>query len=171
MTRSGPLTEEQGVAIGDGLRGGLSEWEAFLQANSHLLLRRPALLFQEAANEPDTSSPARAALQRYSAGLEKRPWFRRANKLQQRSPCLMTLAGHTSEVSCCAFSPDGSRIVSGSSDRPARVWNSRTGELIATLAGHGRNGIVRCAFSPDGMFILSAVEEIPSSAAARPMTR
>ena len=153
------------------MRGALTEWEAFLQAKSHVLLRRPALLFQEAANEPDTYSPARAARERQAAGLETRPWVLTADKAQQRSPCLLTLAGHTSEVSCCAFSPDGTRIASGSADRTVRVWNSRTGELIATLAGHGRNGITRCAFSPDGKFILSGVDEIPSSASApRPMT-
>ena len=37
---------------------------------------------------------------------------------------LKTLKGHTSSVSSVAFSPDGKRIVTGSSDTTARVWFS-----------------------------------------------
>ncbi|KAJ1447773.1 WD40-repeat-containing domain protein [Pelagophyceae sp. CCMP2097] len=35
--------------------------------------------------------------------------------------------GHTSRVECCAFSPDGKRIVTGSNDKTAQLWDAETG--------------------------------------------
>ena len=35
---------------------------------------------------------------------------------------VLTLKGHASEVRGAAFSPDGTRIVNGSSDNTAKVW-------------------------------------------------
>ena len=35
-----------------------------------------------------------------------------------------------------AFSPDGSRVVTASSDNTARLWDAATGVPLATLAGH-----------------------------------
>ena len=34
------------------------------------------------------------------------------------------------------FSPDGTRIVTASEDKTARVWDAATGKALATLAGH-----------------------------------
>jgi len=49
---------------------------------------------------------------------------------------------HTEEVYTVAFSPDGTRIVSGSSDLTVRVWDANTGQPVGNpLTGHG--GIVK----------------------------
>jgi hypothetical protein len=54
-----------------------------------------------------------------------------------------------------AFSPDGSRIVTASSDQTARVWDAKTGAILATLSGH--NGWVNsAAFGPDGSRVVTA---------------
>src|SRR5262249_13884405 len=45
-------------------------------------------------------------------------------------PERLTLRGHTSPVGAVAFSPDGSRVVTGGADRTARVWDARTGRQI-----------------------------------------
>jgi WD40 repeat protein len=48
---------------------------------------------------------------------------------------LAELHQHTSEVQSVAFSPDGGRVVSGSSDHTARVWEGPNGTSFA-LRGH-----------------------------------
>ena len=139
-------------------RSDLDDFARFVHAQSHVLVRNAALTFQQAVNEPDSTAPARAAHARVEAGLEARPWFQYVNKPQSRSACLMTLAGHTDWVKACAFSLDGSRIVSASEDRALKLWDAQTGAELATLAGHsGKVGA--CAFSPDGRRIVSASED------------
>jgi len=68
---------------------------------------------------------------------------------------LITLRGHGGIVNDCAFSFDGSRIVSASADTVLKLWNASTGDELATLAGHD-NSVKACAFSPDGAYIISA---------------
>jgi dipeptidyl aminopeptidase/acylaminoacyl peptidase len=54
-----------------------------------------------------------------------------------------------------AFSPDGRRIVSGSSDNTLRLWDAATGQPIGPpLQGH-TNGVLSVAFSPDGRRLAS----------------
>ena len=68
---------------------------------------------------------------------------------------IVTLRGHESTLGSAAFSPDGSRIVTASDDKTARIWDSATGQQIAVLRGH--TGRVRsAAFSPDGSRIVTA---------------
>jgi len=38
-----------------------------------------------------------------------------------------TLTGHTGDVRSVAFSPDGTRVVSGSYDNLVKIWNVETG--------------------------------------------
>src|SRR5262249_19056005 len=60
---------------------------------------------------------------------------------------VLTLRGHTGAVWSASWSPDGSRIVTASVDRTAKVWDARTGAGALTLRGHP--GAVRpAAFSP-----------------------
>ena len=67
---------------------------------------------------------------------------------------LKSLAGHTNWVLSVAFSPDGSRIVSGSEDRTVRVWDVTRGEGSKSLAGH-TSPVNSVAFSSDGSRIVS----------------
>ena len=71
---------------------------------------------------------------------------------------LMTLRGHSDEVSGMAVSPDGKRIVSGSLDKTVKVWDATTCAELMTLRGHGR-GINLVAFSPDGKRIVSGSKD------------
>ena len=48
-----------------------------------------------------------------------------------------------------AFSPDGRRIVSGSSDGTGKVWDATTGQETLTLKGH-KGWVSSVAFSPNG---------------------
>lgn len=60
---------------------------------------------------------------------------------------LVTLTGHTDLVRGLAFSPDGSRIATGSFDGTAKIWDAQTGKELLHL---GHEGIGWVAFSPDG---------------------
>jgi WD40 repeat protein len=65
------------------------------------------------------------------------------------SGAIFTLYRHTSNVTCVAFSPDGKRLATGCYDRMTRIWDARTGNLLATLNQHNAP-IIAVAFSPDG---------------------
>jgi eukaryotic-like serine/threonine-protein kinase len=67
---------------------------------------------------------------------------------------LFTLYGHMGGVMSAAFSPDGSRIVSASWDRTAKMWDARTGTPLLDLKGH-TGAVSSVAFSPDGTRIIT----------------
>ncbi|KEP45602.1 tyrosine kinase catalytic domain protein, partial [Rhizoctonia solani 123E] len=63
--------------------------------------------------------------------------------------------GHTSSIWSVQFSPDGSRLVSGSSDDTIRVWDvARVTTVVGPLKGH-TDTVRSVAFSPDGSQIVS----------------
>jgi WD40 repeat protein/serine/threonine protein kinase len=68
---------------------------------------------------------------------------------------LAVLSGHGDSVHTAAYSPDGTRIVTASNDKTARIWDARTGVQLAALSGQGSS--VNCsAYSPDGTRIVTA---------------
>ncbi|KAF7972469.1 hypothetical protein HWV62_17886 [Athelia sp. TMB] len=70
-------------------------------------------------------------------------------------PLLQTLRGHEGDVQCVSFSPDGSRIVSGSDDGAVRVWDALSGQLaLPPLQGH-KDRVTSVCFSLDGSRIVS----------------
>jgi len=64
------------------------------------------------------------------------------------------LVGHTDFVSGLAFSPDGKTLATGSMDGTIRLWQTATGQSLATLPGHIQE-TTAVAFSPDGRTLAS----------------
>jgi len=73
--------------------------------------------------------------------------------------CVLVLDGHTDNVNSVMFSPDGSRIVSGSEDETVRVWNAETGKPLGEpFRGH-TSCVYSVAFSPGGKRVFSGSTE------------
>ncbi len=63
--------------------------------------------------------------------------------------------GHEDEVRALAVSPDGTRIISGGKDRTVRLWDVKTGEMIAVKDLH-TGTIHAIAYQPGGKIVASA---------------
>jgi hypothetical protein len=82
----------------------------------------------------------------------------RASKPRSQSsvPSFRIYKGHTCQVSCVAFSIDGSSIASGSAGisggSEVRYWRAATGENVATI-DYGKNPVSGVAISPNGNLV------------------
>ena len=53
-----------------------------------------------------------------------------------------------------AFSPDGKTVLTGSSDKTARLWETATGKQLGPPLQH-QGGVLAVAFSPDGKTVVT----------------
>jgi WD40 repeat protein len=69
--------------------------------------------------------------------------------------------GHTKVVVSIAFSPDGTRVATGSWDRTTKIWEVETGRLLGTCVGDsGHKGAVTAvAFSFDGEYLATGSQD------------
>jgi WD40 repeat protein len=68
------------------------------------------------------------------------------------------LKGHAESITCAAFGPDGRRVLTGSGDGTARLWDASSGAALGVLGGH-EDYLSGVAFSPDGRRIVTVCEE------------
>ena len=89
------------------------------------------------------------------AGRHRRVTTGRRRSGTRRSGAeVLTLKGHTDAVNSASFSPDGSRVVTGSGDQTAKVWDAKSGAEVLTLKGH-TGAVCSASFSPDGSRIVT----------------
>jgi len=70
------------------------------------------------------------------------------------------LKAHTASVTSVAFSPDPepTRILTGSEDYSAILWDAKTGQEVLTLKGHAQE-VTSVAFAPDGKSVLTGSQD------------
>ncbi|MBK9755899.1 MAG: hypothetical protein IPO88_20840 [Nannocystis sp.] len=82
-------------------------------------------------------------------------WLQEAQDALQQPSTRTLLRGHTGSVVDAALSPDGTRVVTASTDGTARVWQVDGGGVPVVLRGH-RGPVHSAAFSRDGTRIVTA---------------
>ena len=70
--------------------------------------------------------------------------------------CLKTLKGHKYGVESVAYSPDGTKIISGSHDYTIKIWDANAGKFLKSLEGHSYE-VKSVAYSPDGTKFISGL--------------
>lgn len=68
---------------------------------------------------------------------------------------LATFPGHTSIITSCTASPDGSIFVTGSNDRTVRIWSRKSRRCMRVIRD-SRTEVGAIAFSPDGCYLVAA---------------
>ena len=126
---------------------------------------------KERAQKALAASHVKEATARLHAGspTEALPFFAAAVRLDPSNAAIRAAAldtilrtegvpislQHEGSVYSAAFSADGTRVVTASDDRTARVWDARTGQPVGAPLQHG--GIVTsAAFSGDGARVVTA---------------
>jgi WD40 repeat protein/serine/threonine protein kinase len=94
-------------------------------------------------------------------------WERETGKIVSK-----IVAHKNSRVNHATFSPDGSRILTSSSDKTARLWNLNTGKMEREFKGHIWP-VLSAAFSDKGEWIITASEDntarVWETATAKPL--
>lgn len=78
-------------------------------------------------------------------------WSLETNLLEKSS----AVSSHGGGIKDLAYSPDGALLASCGSDRLIKLWNPRSGNLVADLSSH-LDAVQSLAFSPDGRTLFSA---------------
>lgn len=71
----------------------------------------------------------------------------------------VVLKGHTEEVKCVSYSPDGKTIATGGDDATVRLWDAATGKELRRFDGHSRY-VRQVGFALNGKLLLSAGGDI-----------
>ncbi len=133
--------------------------------------------FQEALRQEQLVSIT-ARLSRAKALIEKNPtqtmlvlrevwgqdeasdkeWLQSALQTSHRLISNAIFIGHTDDVGGIHYSPDGSLVLTASSDGTARLWRADGKGEPHVLKGHG-GPVTSAIFSPDGSLILTASDD------------
>lgn len=93
-----------------------------------------------------------------AAGLQNSDiviWDTKTKKLTR------TLKGHSGTVISLAYSPDGTQLASGGSDKIARVWDVATGKTLYVLKPEGTDSPVAVVrYSPDGTTLATCANTV-----------
>jgi WD40 repeat protein len=90
--------------------------------------------------------------------INKYPDYEDGKCRAKNASLLFTLTGHTNTLNDARFSPDGTKVVTSSFDKTARIWDTTNGKSLFKLSGHtGTLGDAN--FSPDGTKVVTASDD------------
>lgn len=124
-----------------------------LRREAHVLSQRPDLFWQQLYNRLQWEKELEPHV--LASELEQRSipgtmeWLRLGTPIQESPALIRSLVGHPDGVKACAFSPDGTTVVSGDYEGTLKLWDVASGQLLATLTGPRINTQAH-ALSPDG---------------------
>jgi hypothetical protein len=118
------------LTSGDAERAMCRDANAFLQRSKESKAATLPEWLQAASQEPDASFFSRGAVS--TAQVFGLPLVQWVGKPQGLDPGSYTL-GHSGGVSSLAFSPDGKRVVTGSTDSLVKIWDVATGAQVGIL--------------------------------------
>ena len=78
-----------------------------------------------------------------------------ARSLSVSIPASIAAFQHEGSVTSASFSADGTRVVTASDDKTARVWDARSGQPLTEPLKH-EEGVLSASFSPDGTRVVTA---------------
>jgi WD40 domain-containing protein len=170
IARNGPHAGEADLALAAGVVTDdpvVAWWRAWLTRHAHLLDGRAGPNAQPARVaatmlawlKADPSRPAEVRLSRLAPLLPQLYLAVRDGLRAESNALVRVLTGHTGWVRTLAWSPDSTRLATGSDDSTARVWDATTGQTLTQLTGHtptitssddGSGIVTAVAWSPDG---------------------
>lgn len=136
--------------------------DAALMARTRLLLD----LAEHSTNDGDAGTGLLLVLETLSVPRDGAPPYaaqaelalsRALERVGDTSPAL-TFQGHSGAVTSATFSPDGKRLITGSADQTARIWDARTAAMMIILDGH-TDVVEGATFSPDGRYAATASDD------------
>lgn len=129
-------------------------------AEERALAARDSTIMSAARKLLAAGQPAWATrlLGEVSRPLQTRDWLSLAWDQLAMTPLASTLRGHEKAVHTAVFSPDGTLVLTASSDGTARIWRADGSGDPVVLRGH--EGEVNSAtFSPDGTLVLTTSDD------------
>ncbi len=131
-----------------------------------LASRLEAVVMRALAKDPNDRFPS---IQAFANALEEAsqavaPQAAPPTVLQPAQPTppigtrLLTYQGHTDTVHAVAWSPNGTRIASGSDDKTVQIWDASDGRLFRTYTDHTAT-VYAVIWSPDGARIASGSDD------------
>lgn len=71
--------------------------------------------------------------------IEGEVMLQRVNPRGESEVCLHHMHSHSDRVLCCAFSPIGDVLASGSADKSVRLWEAHSGKEVFRFEGHAHH--------------------------------
>lgn len=81
-------------------------------------------------------------------------WDRLAKLFNDSREEMAVFSGHPKRVNAVALNPDGTLLISSSSDNTSKIWEIKTKQEIITLKGHTQP-VFSCAISHDGRYAVT----------------